>query len=154
MIRTADPSTGRLAVKRRRRWLLWLGLWLGLALLLLCIGALTWFHLQMTGALIPKERMIATTLNWARLDPFPSSMSDFSIHATGNIFTRGFRSHFKAPITDINAWLSSSPGTKGLTPKWEKNKRLYVIEPGDGATWAEVTVDEEAESVEVYAYWS
>jgi hypothetical protein len=101
----------------------------------------------------PKEE-IAITLEWGRLAPFPESERDFTIHATGNMFTRGFRTHFKAPIADIRAWLANSPGTQSLTPERKGSQLPYEIKPGGGAQWAEVTVDEKEESVDIYVYWS
>src|SRR4051794_28571534 len=59
---------------------------------------------------------IDCTLIWGRLAPFPASAGSFTISTTGNMFTRGFRSSFTAPATDIEQWLQQSPGTRDIQP--------------------------------------
>ena len=98
---------------------------------------------------------IACTLTWGRLAPFPSSAKRFTISTTGNMFTRGFRSSFTAPAADIEQWLQQSPGTRSVQPTSPTpGIRVFGIEPGGGAQFAEVTVDDINHGVSIRVWWS
>jgi hypothetical protein len=100
------------------------------------------------------EAMISPTLKWGRLAPFPASAKNFKITTEGGSFSRAFRASFIAPAADVQRWLRESPGTRDVTPKPESAKAMrYVIDPGGGAAYAEVTV-EGGTLVKVYVYWS
>jgi hypothetical protein len=98
---------------------------------------------------------IRCTLTWGRLAPFPASAQNFTISATGNMFTRGFRSSFTAPAAEIEQWLQQSPGTRDVKPSSPSpGIRHFKIAPGGGAQWAEVRVDDTNHCVSIYVYWS
>lgn len=102
-----------------------------------------------------RKSMIACTMEWGRLASFPQSMRDFTITAEGSMFTRGFRSSFKADPATIEQWISRSPGLKETTPdKSKAGYRKYAIKPGGGAQHAEVTIDDTTHEVRIYVYWS
>ena len=89
-------------------------------------------------------------LEWGRLAPFPESAEHLTVTIEGGMFTRAFRVTFVASQEEIARWLASSPGTKELTPqRVEPNTRKYVIEPGGGAAYAEVVIDDETNLVRV-----
>ena len=100
-----------------------------------------------------RKQAIDATLEWGRLAPFPSSTSEFTIKVEGGLFTRTFRSHFKAPKRDIDTWIKESPGLMDVEPSYADGKRKYIIKPGGGANRAEVTIEDDDE-VEIYASWS
>src|SRR4051812_21395355 len=98
---------------------------------------------------------IDCTLTWGRLAPFPASAQQFSISAEGSMFTRGFRSSFNAPASEIERWLQQSPGTREAVPTSPSpGVRHFQIDPGGGAQGAEVTVDDANHHVSIYVYWS
>lgn len=92
--------------------------------------------------------------SWARLDPIPRSASRVIVTTRGGLFTREYTVTFWAPLSDVNAWLATSPGTKGVTAQVSGSSRTYVIEPGGGARYAEVKIDEGAKTVKILTYWS
>jgi len=99
--------------------------------------------------------MIACTLEWGRLAPFPESAREFTIRAEGGMFTRAFRASFTADPEAIEKWLRDSPGTRDVSPeKLPPNRRRFKISPGGGAQGARVTVDDDAHAVAIYVYWS
>jgi hypothetical protein len=100
----------------------------------------------------PEEAMIAPTLEWGRLAPFPTSAKNFSIRTEGSSSSRSFGASFTAPAVDVERWLRESPGTRDVTPKRDSNGLPhYRISPGGGAAHAEVTV-ENGTSVKIYVY--
>lgn len=100
-----------------------------------------------------RRSAIDSTLEWARLAPFPSSAQEFTIRVEGGFFTRSFRAHFKATKDEIDRWVKLSPGLLGTEPTHINGKRTYIITPGGGANRAEVTIQDD-NSVEVYSSWS
>ncbi len=98
---------------------------------------------------------IAVICEWARLASLPDTAADIQTKTEGNSFTRAFRVTFSLPEDDLEAWLQKSPGIQdaAITQLDEATFR-YVIEPGGGATYAEVVLDRRANSVTIYAYWS
>ncbi len=135
-------------MKSRRASLL-----IGLTLLLAVLSLAAWF-LFADESPLNRASSIRTTLEWARLDPFPRSASHFHMQVLGNMFTRGFVADFDAPLPDINVWLTSSPGTRAVIPVQEGSTRRYAISPGGGALFAEVIVDDATGHVHVRTYWS
>ena len=71
------------------------------------------------------------------------------------MFTRAFRASFSAPIEDVEQWLRESPGTREATlERPSPSTRRFLIRPGGGAQWAEVTVDDSSGEVRIYVCWS
>ena len=102
-----------------------------------------------------QRSMVACTLEWGRLAPFPEGARDFAIRAEGSMFTRAFRASFAADPDVIERWLADSPGTRDATPvRVRPNTRKYTITPGGDAQGAEVLVDDEKHVVSVYVFWS
>jgi hypothetical protein len=101
------------------------------------------------------DSAIDCVLEWGRLAPFPESAAGLTVTTEGGMFTRAFRVTFTASPEEIARWVASSPGLRELTPRRPKpNTRKYLIEPGGGAAYAEVVIDDEANRVIVYVYWS
>jgi hypothetical protein len=138
------PPLSRTPLLRRLRWPV---IVFTLALFIGAVLAFRWHD---------RRSMMTATLEWARLAPFPASARDVAIHTEGNMFTRGFRAHFAAPRPDIDAWLNASPGPREASPPEliAPRRRHFDIKPGGGAVHAELTVDDAAETVDVYVYWS
>ena len=123
-----------------------------LTLILLALIAVTLYALYTRH---DHHQRITITLQWARLTPVPASARDVRIDTPGSMFTRAFRAQFTAPKADIDAWLAASPGPRETTPQTiAPDKRKYEIHPGGGAGHAELTVDDTAETVDIYVYWS
>jgi hypothetical protein len=101
------------------------------------------------------ESAIDCVLEWGRLAPFPESAEHLTVTTEGGMFTRAFRVTFVASQEEIARWLTSSPGTRELTPeRVEPSTRKYLIEPGGGAVYAEVVIDDETNWVSIYVCWS
>jgi hypothetical protein len=100
-----------------------------------------------------RKEAMDTTLEWARLAPFPPSAQEVTIKTEGGWFTRSFRSHFKAPKPDLESWIKASPGLLSAESTYADGKRKYTIKPGGGANRAEVTIGDNG-SVEIYTSWS
>ena len=97
---------------------------------------------------------LAATKEWARLNEFPATATNFRVETRGNMFTRGFVVQFDAPLADIDTWLNESPGTRKVTPTLQGRVRKYSIEPGGGAQHAELELDETNGHVTINTYWS
>ncbi len=135
-----------------KRILRWLG---GVILAGICCIALLGYSFLSPNSSRNRASAIHCTLTWGRLAAFPASARDFTISATGNMFTRGFRSSFTAPAADIEQWLRDSPGTRSVQPSSPTpGIRRFGIVPGGGAQHAEVRVDDTKRLVSIYAYWS
>ena len=94
------------------------------------------------------------TREWARMADFPASATNIDVEITGSMFTREFVVLFDAPAADINNWLAQSAGTAGVTPESSNGVRKYAIEPGGGAQFAEIQVDDNENRVRIRTYWS
>jgi hypothetical protein len=102
-----------------------------------------------------RREMLRVTLLWGRLAPIPASARHLTITKEGSMFTRAFRASFSAPVSDIEQWLGESPGTREAAPeRHSPTTRRFLIKPGGGAQWAEVTVDDTLGEVRIYVYWS
>ena len=87
-------------------------------------------------------------LEWGKLAPFPKSARGVQVKVLGGMFTREFRASFTAPQADIEAWLQRSPGPQGLPGRqMSEHVRRFRYEPGGGAEFAEVVVDDRLHQV-------
>lgn len=107
------------------------------------------------------EEALETALEWARLAPLPPSTAELEIETEGSAFTRAFRVSFQAPEEEIEAWAAESPGLQESAPEvgevGDDGTRTYIIPPGGGAAYAEVTLtplEDGLALVEIYTYWS
>lgn len=141
---------------RKKGILLGLGaLFLGLFFLGACGLAVLGYQLLSPNSAINRAAAMDCTLSWARLEPFPASATHIQVKTEGGMFTRSFRVSFTAPMKDIQQWLKQSPGPREAKVSSESpGTQLYQIKPGDGAMWAELTVDETHHSVTIYVSWS
>jgi len=102
-----------------------------------------------------RHEMLRITLIWGRLAPLPTSAQNFTITTEGSMFARAFRASFTAPVADVDRWLRDSPGTRDVTPERPSPRvRRFLISPGAGAQYAEVTVNDGSGMVRIYVYWS
>ncbi len=97
---------------------------------------------------------LSTTMEWARLAPFPGSAREFHVETRGSKFTREFVVRFQAPLAEIKDWLERSPGTAGVQPTQSGFLRKYAIQPGGGAQHAELEFDEQTGTVKIHVFWS
>ncbi len=139
---------------------------------LVTVAAVTFATIVVLGALLlvgkgrgePARRQtdvdsaIEIVLGWGRLAPFPKSAREIDVVTGGSAFTRAFRVTFQAPQGDIEQWVNDSPGLRESAPEMvDEHITRYVIEPGEGAAYAEVVItvlDDGMRLVQVYAYWS
>ncbi len=104
---------------------------------------------------INKSSAIAATIAWARLAPFPKSVSMLNVETHGSALTREFTITFEAPVHDIETWLVKSPGTKEITPVLQKDGSYkYSITTGEGAAFAELFFFKKNGRVLIHTYWS
>ncbi|MFA5164759.1 MAG: hypothetical protein WC481_04275 [Candidatus Omnitrophota bacterium] len=102
-----------------------------------------------------QTEMKQATLEWARLAPFPKEATNFNIKTEGSMFTRSFRGSFSAPKNVIESWIQKSPGFKDAKiEKIDEGIQKYIITPGGGANWAEVTINYLENKVDFYVCWS
>ena len=102
-----------------------------------------------------QAEMLNLTLEWGRLAPIPDCKTDLTIQTEGNAFTRAFRSSFYLPKEDLTVWISSSPGLcDAQIENLNQSIHKYTISPGDGAQYAEATIDYDSGFVQLYVYWS
>lgn len=128
---------------------------------LLCVSAVFlalvggWFAFSVASPL-NRRSAIRTTLEWARLAPFPVPASSLNVQVSGSMFTRQFRISFEGEPQKIQEWLDASPGTRGLQPLAEKDSAgwfVYSIDPAHGLI-AEVHLSPGKRQVTVIAVWS
>jgi hypothetical protein len=99
---------------------------------------------------------IRATLEWGRLAPFPVLDSELHIKTSGSAFTRQFDISFTGDPEQIQQWIRSSPGTRGLVPLLKRDPDgwvVYQIEP-EKALIVEVHVSPDGRQVRVRAVWS
>ena len=101
-----------------------------------------------------QKEIIKITQEWANLTPFPKNAELVSVEKLGSSFTREFRVKFTAPKNDIRKWLNNSPGTSAATPKKNGDIEKYLINPADGAQFAEVVYNTETNEIYIRVYWS
>jgi hypothetical protein len=131
--------------RRPRKTILW-AIAVACGLIVSCSIGMEW---------IEARQRLDITREWARLAPYPESARNLKATTTGNMFTRGFRVSFAADAAVIERWLQDSPGPRESTPERpEAGKRHFFIKPGGGAQWAEVTVDDILNLVQIRVYWS
>jgi hypothetical protein len=133
---------------RRKGWLLGLS-----AVILVFIGG--WFAVS-AGSPLNRRSAIRTTLEWARLAPFPVPSSSLHVQVSGSMFTRQFRISFTGDPQKIQEWLDASPGTRVLQPLSERDSvgwLVYSIDPAHGLI-AEVHLSPDKRQVMVLAVWS
>ena len=107
------------------------------------------------GSPVVRSSALSTCYEWARLDQIPDTAEDVSVKSVGSMFTREFRISFRAPVSDVNSWLATSPGTKEAIPELlDDGTRVYNIKPGGGAQFAKVSVSKEGTKVRIHTYWS
>jgi hypothetical protein len=102
----------------------------------------------------PDAGAVDTALTWARLDELPASAVDVEIDARGSRFTRQFTITFRADPDEIDQWLQSSPGIDNANREAAGPIVTYLIEPGDGAQFAQVRYDTTTHVIEILTYWS
>ena len=100
-----------------------------------------------------RKQAMDLTLAWGRLAPLPTSAQELTITTEGGMFTRTFRTHFKASREDLETWIRTSPGLSSAESTYADGKRKYIIKPGEGANRAEVIIGDDG-SVEIYTSWS
>ncbi len=142
----------------RRRTRHHAGLLCGITLVLLAATACVRIPRTDRGGVENKEA-IDTALAWCRLDPLPASAEGIEVNVEGSAFTRSFEITFSAPMAEIDAWLARSLGTRSLPPETQSaGVETYVIEPGQGAQYAEVRIERIAGQpngqVRIRTYWS
>jgi hypothetical protein len=123
------------------------------AVFLILVGG--WFVLSAASPL-NRPSAIRTTLEWARLAPFPVPSSSLHVEVSGSPFTRQFRISFAGEPQKIQEWIEASPGTRGLQPLSERDSAgwlVYSIEPARGLI-AEVHLSPDKRQVIVIAVWS
>jgi hypothetical protein len=125
------------------------------AVLLVVVGATGGYVLN---RLVDEEDAIETARAWGRLAALPASAQDIRVETEGSMFTRAFRVAFRVPMGDVEQWVEVSPGLReSAIEVVDQRTTRYVIEPGEGAAYAEVKVtvlDGETAQVELYTYWS
>ena len=99
--------------------------------------------------------MIQTTLEWARLAPFPQEAQNFNIQTEGSALTRTFKGSFSCSEDIIISWVEQSPGIQDAeVENISETKIRYIISPGGGANYAEVVIDYEMGKIEFRVSWS
>ena len=98
-----------------------------------------------------------TTIEWARLRPFPVEAQSFTIVTGGGMFTREFRVSFFGDPTAITAWVAGCPGV--ADPKTTKTESpdgsvTYEISAGGGAAFAELIHHPARGTISIRTYWS
>ena len=123
------------------------------AVILALVGS--WFVLSVASPL-NRRSAIRTTLEWARLAPFPVPHSSLHVEVSGSPLTRQFWISFTGDPQKIQEWLEASPGTRGLQPLSERDSAgwlVYSIDPAHGLI-AEVHLSPDKSQVMVIAIWS
>jgi hypothetical protein len=121
--------------------------------ILVLIGG--WFAFSAASPL-NRRSAIRTTLEWARLAPFPVPTSSLRVEVSGSMLTRQFRISFAGDPRKIQEWLDASPGTRGLQPLTDRDSAgwlVYSIDPAHGII-AEVHLSPDKRQVMVLAVWS
>ena len=132
----------------RKLWLLCVS-----AVILMLVGG--WFVFSVASPL-NRRSAIRTTLEWARLAPFPVPASSLHVQVSGSMFTRQFRISFEGDPQKIQEWIDASPGTRGLQPLSERDSAgwlVYSIDPAHGLI-AEIHLSPDKRQVMVIAVWS
>ena len=101
-----------------------------------------------------KTSALDTAREWARLAPYPVDTSEIELETLGSPFSREFRLRFSASDKELSDWLRSSPGVRDAAVSVDGPWTIYLVEPGHGAQFAEVRVNQSSGDVRVRTYWS
>ncbi|MEO0405995.1 MAG: hypothetical protein AAF289_01465 [Cyanobacteria bacterium P01_A01_bin.135] len=99
-----------------------------------------------------KPRVIETVLLWGRLAPLPHSARHLRIDGTGQLFDKTYIVTFEADPSEVQQWLTASPGTSQQSPTVAEGGKHYQIRPRDAA-YAAVTVDPGGGAVRIKTFW-
>ena len=100
-------------------------------------------------------QMWSVTHEWTRTAPVPSDAWDIRIASKGSIFTRQFNAHFRASPASIKKWIADSTGFRDAQVTDEPDGvKTYVIRPGGGAMFAEISIHYSTGTVDIETYWS
>jgi hypothetical protein len=129
-----------------------LGIGCGIFLGLAAVAAAAPFALGWTPTFAgPRSRFTVETLRAAHLADLPASATGFQAQASDTLFTSERHIRFQAPPVDIDAFLGSSPGLRGVKPEPSPTvrRRTYCI-PEDAAQFrSTVTVDDDKHVVDI-----
>jgi hypothetical protein len=119
------------------------------------MGFLSLVVFRDSGSKADPQEMLKTALEWARLDPLPGPIADYTIEQTGGMFSREFHVTFSAKKDDIDRWLIESAGTnEAKLSVGLDGARNFKISPGGGAQYAMVSVQDKTHTVRIRTYWS
>ncbi|MEO1623065.1 MAG: hypothetical protein AAFU53_18790 [Cyanobacteria bacterium J06632_3] len=102
----------------------------------------------------PDRSAIEASLAWARLSPLPEGAEQIETLVKGSSFSREFEVSFTGNEDTIRTWLQESPGTQSAEVSTVGEVSTYTIAPGEGAQFAQVSVDWATRTVTIHTYWS
>ena len=102
----------------------------------------------------PDQNAIEASLAWSRMRALPATAEQVETTVMGSTFSREVEVSFYGSRESIETWIEDSPGTRNATVSEVGNISTYEIEPGEGAQFAQVTVNWTALTVTIHAYWS
>lgn len=119
--------------------------------ILVCLAILA---MAVTLFVLNRQSAIDTAIAWARLAPPPVSSLRVNVDVSGSMFSREIRLSFRPTEDQLERWLLASDGISDAQIIRHSEVTSYRIQPGEGAQFAEVRVNESTGYVEVRTYWS
>lgn len=101
-----------------------------------------------------EKSAIETALLWSRMAPLPAEITELQVETTGSSFSREFTISFRANKEVIQKWIDASDGPQDAQVAFDDELTIYQIVPGEGAQFAELTVDWTTLIVKLNTYWS
>jgi hypothetical protein len=101
-----------------------------------------------------QKEMLKICLEVGDLAPIPAGARMQSIKTEGNPFTRSFRVVFTANERTIHQWLQRSNGVQHARIVKEGKRTKYILNPRNGFNGAEVVVEPDRHTIEIYVQYS
>ncbi len=101
-----------------------------------------------------RHSAIQTAIAWARVAPLPVTSICVDVETSGSMFTREITLSFTPTESQLFNWLIDSDGISDAERISSGDVTRYLVLPGEGAQFAEVSIDEAIGLVTIRAYWS
>jgi len=127
------------------------GIFLGIAIIFI----VSFYIIFCSNYVMPwnKDETIKTTLKWGGLKELPKNSKIITLEKRGSIFTRQFIIEFISPENDIKNWIKSSKRLKNNPPKFDSNKTIYEIYPGEDDSYGG-KVEIKNDTIKINMGWS
>lgn len=100
-----------------------------MAIFVLGLIVLVIWMLSESDSVTVKDSQISAIRQWAQMGPLPNSAREVGLKMPDQSSNRSYSVIFQSNERDINDWLESSPGTRGVKPEMNGDTLIYHVAP-------------------------